>query len=331
MNRAARRPGARGAALLAAMLTVTLVASFAAAALWQQWRGVTIEAAERARVQAAWILIGALDWSRLILHEDARAGGGDHLAEPWAVPLEEARLSTFLAAQDGHAQDVAGTDTADAFLSGRIVDLQSRLNLASLVVGGTVQPSVHAQFTRLFAQLGLPGPQLDALEQALVRATAPEPAQAGQAALMPQQLEQLAWLGVSAANIALLAPYVTVLPERAPVNLNTAPPEVLQAAIEGLDRAGAEMLATAREARPFRSLDDVRALLRRDAALSPTDLSVGSSYFEVHGRLRLEGATVRERSLVYRLGTQVSTLWRTRAAGPDPLDAPPTMAREIRP
>ena len=75
----------------------------------------------------------------------------------------------------------------------------------------------------------------------------------------------------------------------------------------------AQTKTAGREARPFRSLDDVRALLRREAALSPTDLSVGSSYFEVHGRLRLESATVRERSLVYRLGTQVSTLWRTRA------------------
>ena len=29
-----------GAALLAAMLTVSLVATFAAAALWQQWRSI---------------------------------------------------------------------------------------------------------------------------------------------------------------------------------------------------------------------------------------------------------------------------------------------------
>jgi len=39
----------RGAALLAAMLTVTLVATFAATALWQQWRSVEVEAAERRR------------------------------------------------------------------------------------------------------------------------------------------------------------------------------------------------------------------------------------------------------------------------------------------
>ena len=222
----------RGAALLAAILTVTLVATFAAAAMWQQWRSIEIETAERARVQSAWILIGALDWSRLILHEDARAGGGDHLAEPWAVPLEEARLSTFLAAQDGAAQNDASTDTQDAFLSGRIIDLQSRLNVGSLVVSGVVQPAVHAQFSRLFSQLGLSATQLETLEQALVRATAPEAAQGDDAPLMPQQVEQLPWLGLSAANTALLAPYVTVLPERTPVNLNTATPEVLQAAID---------------------------------------------------------------------------------------------------
>ena len=38
----------RGAALLAAMITVTLVATLAAGALWRQWRGVEVEGAERA-------------------------------------------------------------------------------------------------------------------------------------------------------------------------------------------------------------------------------------------------------------------------------------------
>ena len=102
------------------MLTVTLVATFAASALWQQWRGVEVETAERARVQSAWILIGALDWSRLILIEDYNAGGAagaDHLAEPWSVPLEEARLSTFLAADRNVVQqDDASSDPSDAFL-----------------------------------------------------------------------------------------------------------------------------------------------------------------------------------------------------------------------
>ena len=36
----------RGAAILTAMLTVVLVATLAASALWQQWRAVEVEAAE---------------------------------------------------------------------------------------------------------------------------------------------------------------------------------------------------------------------------------------------------------------------------------------------
>jgi general secretion pathway protein K len=94
MKRAAPLPQ-RGAALLAAMLTVALVATFAAGALWQQWKSIEIESAERQRTQARWLLTGALDWARVILREDARSGDAsapaDHLAEPWAVPLQEAR------------------------------------------------------------------------------------------------------------------------------------------------------------------------------------------------------------------------------------------------
>lgn len=173
-RRAVARSRQAGAALLAAMLTVTLVASFAAAAMWQQWRAVEVETAERARIQAAWILIGALDWSRLILREDSLARGGDgtdNLTEPWAVPLEEARLSTFLSAQRGVSQaEDASTDTANAFLSGQITDMQSRLNLRNLAANGQVNPVALRQFTRLFQYLGLPMQELDLLARGMVQA-----------------------------------------------------------------------------------------------------------------------------------------------------------------
>lgn len=173
-RRAVARSRQAGAALLAAMLTVTLVASFAAAAMWQQWRAVEVETAERARIQAAWILIGALDWSRLILREDSLARGGDgtdNLTEPWAVPLEEARLSTFLSAQRGVSQaEDASTDTANAFLSGQITDMQSRLNLRNLAANGQVNPVALRQFTRLFQYLDLPMQELDLLARGMVQA-----------------------------------------------------------------------------------------------------------------------------------------------------------------
>ena len=303
----------RGAALLAAMLTVTLVATFAAAAMWQQWRSIEVETAERARVQSAWILIGALDWSRLILAEDA--GPADHLAEPWAIPLEEARLSTFLAADRNVAQvEDASTDTSDAFLSGQIIDLQSRLNLANLANPDTEQKEALAHFTRLFTQLGLPLAELTALAQGLRQAQAPEDS-SGNAPLLPQTFDQLTWLGVSPATLAALAPHATLLPERGTrLNINTANAEALMAGIEGLDAAGANKLLALRQLQHFRSLADARALLGNGVVLLDSALDVRSSYFEVRGRLRLGEVTVHERSLVRRVDRAVTTVWRERGA-----------------
>ena len=159
------------------MLTVTLVATFAAAALWQQWRSVEVETAERARVQSTWILTGALDWSRLILREDGRAGGADHLAEPWAVPLNEARLSAFLAVDKN-----ASETEREAFLSGQVIDLQGKLNVNNLIEGNSLSATALASFSRLFELLGLPKEQLLTLASSLLEAVRdPAPAGAGAA------------------------------------------------------------------------------------------------------------------------------------------------------
>ena len=304
----------RGAALLAAMLTVTLVATFAAAALWQQWRAVEVETAERARLQSAWILVGALDWSRLILREDGITGGADHLAEPWAVPLQEARLSTFLAADRNMAQvDDASTDTTDAFLSGQITVLQARLNLTNLIDGDKVNAGALRQFSRLFERLGLPPQQLTQLVQALREAKASQGANSS-APLLPPTLAQLGWLGLPPATLAVLAPHATLLPVRTPVNLNTADVDVLSAVIDGLDMAGAQKLVQARQARHFRVLTDASDALGASIALNADDHAIASRYFEVRGRLRLGTSVVEERSLVMRQGSTVTTLWRERGA-----------------
>ncbi len=305
-----------GAALLAAMLTVALVASMAAAALWQQWRSVEIETAERARVQSLWVLTGALDWARLILREDARSGGADHLGEPWAVPLEEARLSTFLAAEKGVA--VNTTDAANqAFLSGYISDLQGRMNVLNLVENGKPsEPAVRA-FGKLFEKLGLPRAELGALVENLrfAQDASPNNGSARLAPLMPQRVGQLQWLGISPRSLAILRPFITVLPMRTPVNLNTASAVVLFAAIPGLDMAQAERLLSTRQFAHFRALGDVGKVAPEIAGdLNENLHSVNSRFFEIHGRLRLDQTVVDERSVVQRDGISVKTLWRDRGS-----------------
>jgi general secretion pathway protein K len=309
-----------GAALLAAMLTVTLVATFAAAALWQQWRSVEVEAAERARIQAAWVLVGGLDWARLVLREDRRVP--DHLGEPWAVPLEEARLSSFLAADQNNTADT-GPEVLDAFLSGQIVDQQSLLNVRSLVDGDKVSQDDLDRFRRLFEQLGLPGGQLELLAENLRFALdrSADNRSSPQAPLLPQRVEQLVWLGLPLETVAALQPYVTVLPSaETSVNLNTASAEVIHAAVLGLSMADAQRLVTMRESAPFNTVEDAeRAIGAGAGALGTERANVGvvSSFFEIRSRLRLGQHVIEERALVQKAGLRVSVLQRVR--GPVPV------------
>ena len=317
----------RGAALLMAMLTVTLVATLAAASLWQQWRSVEVEAAERQRVQSSWILTGALDWARLILREDARSGATDHLAEPWAVPLQESRLSTFLAADRNNTGGIDSDAQVDAFLSGQITDLQARLNLTNLVQDNKISAVSLAAFNRLFELLNLPPLELTLLSSQLQLAlnTGKASSTDSPAPLLPRSPAQLGWLGLSPSTVAALQPYVTILPVRTSVNLNTASAQVLVASVPNLSMAEAQKLVAARASKYFRSTADANAILNQPTIVfSESEHGVSTRYFEVLGRLRLGSTTVLERSLLQRDGIVVTTLWRERAVA-EPL---PTMPNQ---
>lgn len=300
----------RGAALLMAMIIVTLVATLASAMVWQQWRAVQIEVAERERTQSTWILSGALDWARLILREDAKSGGADHLGEPWAVPLAEARLSTFLAADKNNTDD-----GPEAFLSGSINDAQSRYNLRNLVDKGKVVPLERSTLQRLFESAAISSDVIDRIANGLREAQTPaEGSSRPSTPLMPQSLAQLAWFGVDEDSLQRMAPYVVLLPRNTPVNLNTASREVIAAVLEGLDLGTAERLVQERQRTPFKSLADAKAQLPASVALGVNDrrTSVTSSFFEIRGRLRLTDRILEESSLVERRGLDIVPLSRQR-------------------
>ncbi|MBP5989758.1 MAG: type II secretion system minor pseudopilin GspK [Piscinibacter sp.] len=303
-RRSSRRQ--RGAALLTALIIVTLVVTLAASMVWQQWRAVQVETAERARMQSSWILQGALDWARLILREDARSGRPTALTEPWATPLAEARLSTFLAAdKNNNAED----DGPEAFLSGSISDAQARFNLANLVdaSGKLSQPDLEA-LERLCQTVGLATDVATRIATGLRDAQAAGTGSNGNAPLRPRTLAQLAWLGLDAATITALEPYATLLPTRTPVNANTAAREVLAAVIKGLDLATAERLVQLRQRDPFKTLQAVETQIPGLGPLNGQQVSVVSSYFEVRGRLRLDDRVLEQRSLVFRSGLDMQVL-----------------------
>jgi general secretion pathway protein K len=299
----------RGAALLMAMIIVTLIVTLASAMVWQQWRAVQVEAAERARAQSAWILLGALDWARLILREDARTGGADHLGEPWAVPLAEARLSTFLAADKDNTDDAP-----EAFLSGSITDAQARYNLSNLIDQGKVLPLELAALERLCLSLGLSSDVASRIANGMRDASAQPGLQGSSstAPLLPRSVSQLTWLGIDVPTLRQLEPYVVVLPVRTALNVNTASREALAAMIKGLDLATAERLVQVRQRTAFKTLADVQSQLPGMEPLNPQQLGVASSFFEVRGRLRLEDRVLEQTSLVERRGIEIIPLQRER-------------------
>ena len=188
----------RGAAILLAMLILTLVATLAAGMVWHQWRGVEVESAERARTQGEWLLNGALDWARIILRSDARASSTDDLSEPWAMPLAESRLSDFLSTDPNHSDDSA----PEAYLSGQIVDANARYNLYMLYQPQSGRTEL-AKLQALCTAIGVPVDVATTLFAGLTQSAATLQTQGGgtppsdpvDSVLLPGDVDQITWYG----------------------------------------------------------------------------------------------------------------------------------------
>ena len=332
MNRL--RSPQRGAAIVAALLMVALVAGLSVAAFWQQWRGIEVESAQRQALQAQWLITGAMDWARAQVGEDGvRSPQVDHGGEAWAQVVQDLPLDAFVQASPAgaNAQPAAETAGGDARLDLRITDAQGRINVLNLLEGQSLSPAWMTVFRRLFDTLGLPVSELNRLAEQLRRAslgTAPAggPTVSGtDIALMPTRQADLAWLGLAPATVQALAPHVSLLPGRLPVNLNTASAPVLQAVL-GLETAPLQQLLAQRQVQPFATLA-AAGLKAPDAQMQ----SVNSHFFEVHIALRLNRSAAwvqEEHALLQRDGRDVRTLWQRRerpspAASAGPARTPP--------
>jgi general secretion pathway protein K len=311
-----RRGRQAGAAILLALLIMTLVATLAAGMVWLQWRGIEVEAAERARSQAQWLLNASLDWGNLILKSSIRQGQTeDDLGQPWATPLAETKLSSFLSADGNHSDDGG----PEAYLSGQITDAESKYNLYNLVDPGAPKFSEINRLKIICTAIGVPAEtattigagMLDSFsaQQAVTQGT-----QVPNAVMMPVQVADLAWYGIDPKVLKLLEPFVELLPPAAGqqaaltnINVNTAPAEVLMAALPGISRAQAQQLILARQSHPFNKTNEALGILGFGPAnfpLTPTDppvqFDIKSFHFEIYGQLRYEQHVIRERSVIYR-------------------------------
>ena len=306
-------------ALLLTTLAITIVASL----FWQQQVQVRSIENQRLQLQKQWILRGALDWAALILREDAKYSGVDTLDEPWAVPLAETRLDQYV--EKGHAD----SDIADATLSGSISDAQARYNLTNLCVNGTINPIEVSVFAKMLANAHL--------NPALAQATADEMAVAQklppadvknsetkkpdakindqQSEALPMNLTQvddlLAVPGFTPEMLTKLKNFVIFLPRATPVNVNTAPAEVLAARVDGLVLADAARLVENRnKTATFKDITDFSTRLPgMNLGVSNSEASVMTNYFLVNGKVRMNRVESEVQALIERNGSTTTLVW----------------------
>ncbi|HEV8110005.1 MAG TPA: type II secretion system minor pseudopilin GspK [Burkholderiales bacterium] len=274
----------RGTAVIIAMLVLALAVAGAAAMLERQDLDARALQSQRDYEQARWMLRGGMHWARSILAEDARAGTTDHLRELWAsgLPPTEVQLGS---------------------LAGGIRDEQGLFNLNNVTRAGKPDPLQVDALKRLLALIGLAPALADAIS-ARVDPSRPL-ADVGELAGMS---------GLGADALERLRRYATALPVPTPVNVNTAPAEVLAALVEGLSLSEAQALARRIAADPVRSREEFQARLRPDLKPSLAGVSVSSQFFVVQGRAKVGDADVRMEALLQRTGTGFPAIVWQRSA-----------------
>ncbi|RQS63456.1 general secretion pathway protein GspK [Burkholderia sp. Bp8963] len=342
----------RGAAIITALLVVALAAILVSGMLWRQQVQVRRIENQRVLAQAQWVARGALDWTRMVLRSEGdTAPGITYLGGIWAVPIAKTKLSDFMG-KIGITDGSGGDDTyISGSIEDAQAKFNLR-NLVSTPAPGVLQLNAAQlqAFARLLSTLGYDGAlakriamqvraglmhsssrfQMPTLPGAGGTPVVPEAgtgtqgttytdepgladSDRGPSPLIMTGVDSLLDVdGVTPEMVERLRPFVTVLPTTTPVNMNTAPAEVIAALMPGMSVASAQALVSRRETVFFRNIGDVTLALRGAGAppnvtLDTSQIDVNSSYFIVHGRIQHDRAEVDRTSLVYRDPTTHST------------------------
>lgn len=298
-----------GVALIMAIMVVALATIAAAAMASRQQLDVRRTANLLDSDQAYAYALAVEGWARMILARDARDNQTDHLDEVWA-------------------QRLPPIGVAGGQIDGYVADLQGRFNLNNLVgADGQVSTADFAYFQRLLRALGIDDQLalaildwLDADFDTRFPAGAeddfylstPTPYRAANRPL--QSVSELRLIrGVDAETWRRLAPFVTALPGRTAINVNTAAAPLLQAIAEGLTTQDGEQLVEKRPADGYASVD----LLLQDEIFAGKELDDGgltvvSQFFLVRSDVRVGTARAQVYSIVQRNADQLVTLARTQ-------------------
>ena len=283
-----------GVALITALLIMALVASLTYTLKWNSSLDLRRTIVMLNRDQAVQVAMGAESWMQTILRQDLEDSATDHLGEIWA-------------------SDLPGLPIEGGEVFGRVEDLQGRFNVNSLIDGnGEIVPEAVEQYRRLLEALGIDprfagitADWLDADLEASFPDGAEDPIYTGMlppyrsANQMLTSVSELAAIeGMDKQIFNNLAPYVTALPVRTTINVNTALPAVLQSLDENLRPADVEGLISERELAGFSDYQNTFSALVSPEVLNT--LNESTEYFQLRVVVRIDTVRITLFSILRR-------------------------------
>lgn len=288
----------RGVAVVTALLIVAVAASAAMFMLSQQSALLGQASLVASRAQADLYARAGLDWARGVVAEDGRnAGAVDSLGEPWAqpitaLPVERALVSGILVDEQGkyNLNNLVGLDKKASANDEKI----ARRLFASVGVSEDLVPAV-IDWIDADSDLSGPGGAEDAYYLGLARPYR----SANQPMVQVDELYRIR--GFDAATVAKLKPFVTALPARTAVNVNTAPAEVIQAIAPEVASEQVAAFVKARTTLPFKSTQQITDRWPKvPAGALGNDLDVRSGYFLARVRVAQDDVQLASEALIER-------------------------------
>lgn len=285
-----------GVALITVMLVVALATTAAVAMASRQQIDIRRTENTLFAGQSWMYLMGIESWSKQFLSQDRKDNDIDHNGENWATRLPP------LPVEGGQLQ-------------GYLEDLQGRFNLNSLTQAGDAGKVARERFVRLLKIIGfnqefssivkdwvdtdMEASFPDGAEDVYYLGEKPFYRAANQP--MVSVSEVMLLKGISLEEYEKLLPYITVLPEAATVNVNTASLEVIASLADDLSVQELEALIEKREENPYETLDDFLAeKVFAGKEIPKQGLSVHSDYFVLNAQADIGHVTRNMTSLLRR-------------------------------
>jgi len=303
-----------GAAIITALLVVMLAATIATYLLSQQSRALTRTARATERAQVTLYAEPTLDWARAVLFDSLNNSIYVALKQPWAQPVAAQPLVSAAGGAAGGA--VGGTvGGAVVIASGLIHDEAAKFNLNNLVKADKTASADDIEiFKRLLKNLKLNPDLSDAVVDWLDDDNEPRPhgaedgyylslaspyRTANQPMVQWQELGRVR--GFDAVTLRRLAPYITALPTRTKVNLNTASPELIAALFPDLSVEDTAELIRRRMLTPFQNADGAtnkKPSLTKALSTFDQVADVTSQYFSVSVAITGDAAAAHQTVLL---------------------------------